>query len=285
MDATVFVKNDGFSFQEGPLQDSPGGIAFEADGPFDVDHPLPGHLGSLRKRRQCPPHLSGGTRCAQRAGDVAVGGHGAGGHTRHQGCNPSIPADFEVGQRHHPRPATWRAVTVPLSRGRLLPSFLLIACHLQPDVSGADGLVGVVSDSDGRPVAGLRVSSLETESITASDGRFAVWFKAPDQFVSFQWQGLAFQRAFDPRDEGVVVSVALPSLSDREVDCGRVRADVALMWDFGGGLVARLPIRCGDGGSARQVAPPGVPGVEKGPMGDVTVRATPAGLTLELGAL
>lgn len=158
-----------------------------------------------------------------------------------------------------------------------------LACHLRPSVSGPDGLVGNVVEAAGQPVAGLRVRSLEAEGTTGSDGHFAVWFKAPEQFVQFDWHGLSWQRRLLPSDVGRVVQIGLPPVSPRQLDCGRVRADVVLAWDLADGLRGTLPARCGRGGAWQADLPPGAPVVERGPVGDVAVRATELGIVLEMG--
>jgi hypothetical protein len=153
------------------------------------------------------------------------------------------------------------------------------ACHLQPQVSGPDGLVGVVLDGGGRPVAGVRVSSLEAEALTGADGRFAVWFKEPEQFVRFDWEGLSWQRRRLAEDDGRIVSLALPEPVAISLDCASVRRDVLLSWSVGEGLTASQPVQCADGGTRRLRAPPGVPTAAPGTL----VVRTDVGLALAEG--
>jgi hypothetical protein len=122
-------------------------------------------------------------------------------------------------------------------------------------------MVGRLIDSDGKPVAGVLVESLEAEVTSDADGRFAVQYKSPDQFVHFVFRETWYQRAYRPEDDGKVVLVTLPSTRDVEARCELgVQGTVELSWDLGEGLSARRSASCGGPpGVALGGLPPGLP--------------------------
>lgn len=121
----------------------------------------------------------------------------------------------------------------------------LAACHLSPETSGDRGMVGRVVDASGRPVVGLVVDSLEASSTTDADGRFAVWFKPPEQLVTFQTAGVGFTRRLLPAEWGQAVALALPVLKDVEVACASVAGPVALAFQLDEAMTARRVVPCG----------------------------------------
>jgi hypothetical protein len=136
-------------------------------------------------------------------------------------------------------------------------------------------MVGRLIDSDGKPAAGVLVESLEAEVTSDADGRFAVQYKSPDQFVHFVFRETWYQRAYRPEDDGKAVLVTLPSTREAEVRCELgVRGAVELAWDLGEGLSARRSVSCA-----------GTPGVVLGglPPGSPTARAAGQPIDVEEG--
>ncbi len=134
-----------------------------------------------------------------------------------------------------------------------------VACHLSPETSGDRGMVGRVVDPAGRPVVGLVVGSLEASSTTDADGRFAVWFKPPEQLVTFQTAGVGFTRRLLEAEWGQTVSIALPRLMDGEVTCVGVAGPVALAWQVDEAVQARRVVACG---ARAEMPDAGLPTVE-----------------------
>ena len=124
-------------------------------------------------------------------------------------------------------------------------------------------MVGRLVDSDGKPIAGVLVESLEAETTTDADGRFAVQYKAPDQFVHFVLHETWYQRTFLPDDEGHEVLVQLPRTGEVQARCELgLQTEIELSWDLGAGLTARRTAACGAGASASLVlggVPNGLP--------------------------
>lgn len=114
-----------------------------------------------------------------------------------------------------------------------------------PRTTSDTGMTGVVVDDGGVPVIGTSVETVEAASVTAPDGRFAVSFKAPTQFVRFTHDDVQFERHLQPDDHGKDVQIKLPALATRTVYCDAdVVCQASMSWDLGGGLKAKARVAC-----------------------------------------
>ena len=152
---------------------------------------------------------------------------------------------------------------------------LWVGCW-EPKSTGPSGMVGRVVDSGGAPIAGVLVESLEAEVASDAAGRFAVQYKAPDQFVHFVVHDTWYQRSYLPTDQGREVALQLPPLVDRQVRCAPALqgAKVELRWEWSESWSARRAVTCpaADVGSAVILSgvPAGFPQVRsEGPVGEV----------------
>ncbi len=124
-------------------------------------------------------------------------------------------------------------------------------------------MVGVLTDAGGIPIRDVRVESIEHGQRTDKEGRFAIAFKPPEQYVGFQQQHTHFRRVRREADDGKVVTIGLPRFRDAELKCKLSRpCDAELTWDLGEGLSARVNASCNPG----KITP--LPGV---PVGDPTL--------------
>ena len=142
------------------------------------------------------------------------------------------------------------------------PVLLILAACWDPKSTGPKGMVGRLVDSDGKPLAGVLVESLEAESTTDAEGRFAVQYKSPDQFVHFMFRETWYQLTYRPTDDGKVVLISLPPTRDMEARCELgVKGQIQLAWELGEGLSARRTASCSDGtmGVVLGGLPPGMP--------------------------
>ena len=147
----------------------------------------------------------------------------------------------------------------------------------EPDVTGPKGMVGRVLASDGSAVSGMLVESMEAETRTSADGRFAVQYKAPDQLVHWVWRESWYQRTYSKVDDGKVVELRLPQVRDVSLHCEVTeRCAFTLRWSLGVDFSARRSGVCDSGGVVPLAAVPDVaPSVE--------CNGIPAQLTVEAG--
>jgi hypothetical protein len=138
--------------------------------------------------------------------------------------------------------------------------WLWLACHV-PSETGPTGMVAVLSDAAGAPVVGADVTTLEEHLFTDADGRFAIQYKSPEQYVDIQVGARPidtsgapsrtvtpqFRRSYLPEDDGKVLDLRLPVRRDVRFACapGVACADPHLAWDLGGGLTATADPGCG----------------------------------------
>jgi hypothetical protein len=125
----------------------------------------------------------------------------------------------------------------------LLP--LLIAACWTPKETSATGMVGHVLDADGAPLPGLIVETEEARSETDAHGRFAVSYKSPTQFAFFEHQGVRFTRRYQPGDDGQVIDLRLPRLTQRRFSCEMdTTCEAVLTWEVAPGLEAQVRSPC-----------------------------------------
>lgn len=142
---------------------------------------------------------------------------------------------------------------------RLLP-LLALACW-SPKDTGPRSMVGTLVDPQGLPIAGVVASTLESQWTTEPDGRFAVNYKEPGRWVRFTVDGLTWQRAYTPEDDGTRVEVRLAPTRTTPVRCEASEpCQATLRWRIDERLEARASLRCAPGGGTLlPAAPLGVP--------------------------
>lgn len=124
----------------------------------------------------------------------------------------------------------------------MLSLIWLMACD--PTASGPGALVGQLTESDGTPLVGVEVTSLETRSVTDADGRFAVEFKPPDQHATIHLGLARYTRVLLPEDDGQLVQLTLPANRQTSLRC-EATCQGELRWTaLGAGLTARHPVNC-----------------------------------------
>lgn len=142
------------------------------------------------------------------------------------------------------------------------PWFLLLvttACWT-PRETGPRSMVGRVLDAAGEPIAGLSVETVESRWVTDAEGRFAVTYKEPSQWVGFQNDGVWARRTWSAKDDGTNVEIRLPELRHRTLRCELVEpCDALLAWDLADGLTVESRARCDRTESAALPTPAGAP--------------------------
>jgi hypothetical protein len=133
-----------------------------------------------------------------------------------------------------------------MKRGALVLWMLLLAGCWEPTETSSSGMAGHVLDHTGFPIVDVEVMSLEGRAITLSDGHFAVEYKAPDTYVSFDIGASTFRRNYQPADEGQVIDVQVSRLREVSIACEAMCAGRA-QWDLGGGLTVRAAVACEPG--------------------------------------
>ena len=122
----------------------------------------------------------------------------------------------------------------------------LLAC-VTPDETGHYGMVGHLKTHGGLPLAGVSVHSMEAKSVTDAAGRFAVSWKEA-RYAHFTWEDIWFKRSYQPADEGSVVEISLPPLTEQTLACDLpAPCDAELTWQLSDGLIARTTTRCEPG--------------------------------------
>lgn len=148
-------------------------------------------------------------------------------------------------------------------RRLLLPLLVLtasLACGKVRE-TGPHSMIGRVLDANGDPVAGLDVTTIESETRTDDDGRFAVTYKEPSRWVSFTLDGLRYQRAYRPDDDGTVVEIRLPATERTGLGCEfAAPCEATLTWQLGDDLEATARATCDrDEAYVLDAAPAGLP--------------------------
>src|SRR5690606_33114374 len=126
--------------------------------------------------------------------------------------------------------------------GGVLVLLLALGCD-QPEVTGPDVMVGRIVDDAGAPVGGVRVETLETSTVTDTDGTFTIRYKDPDRHVNWTTDRVHWRRLYLPGDEGQRVTIGLPPMEPRRLDC-TIDCRYTLEWSVGEGLTARVTGRC-----------------------------------------
>ena len=123
-------------------------------------------------------------------------------------------------------------------------------------------MVGHVYASDGSPISGVRIQSVEAEVRTDDKGHFAVEWKVPDTHVFFIHEGLTWARALQP-DDPKEVELRLPELGAVDLRCAPELCAAKLAWELGPGFGASVLQRCQPGAVVTlPTVPAGVPSVE-----------------------
>lgn len=124
----------------------------------------------------------------------------------------------------------------------MLVLLLALGCG-EPQVTGPNVMVGRIVDDAGAPMGGIRVETLETSAITGTDGTFVIRYKDPDRHVNWATDRVHWRRHYLPSDDGQVVTIALPPMEPRRLDCA-IDCKYTLEWTYGEGLTAQVLGRC-----------------------------------------
>ena len=121
---------------------------------------------------------------------------------------------------------------------------LLSGCWT-PKETSPTGMVGRVLDHDGNPVVGVTVESLEARMVTDAEGRFAVSYKSPTQYVFFPRDGVQFERHYRDADHHQEVELRLPTLASRNFVCELdAECEARLIWETAPGTRAVVRGTC-----------------------------------------
>jgi hypothetical protein len=136
----------------------------------------------------------------------------------------------------------------------------LLACNTPRD-TGPTSMVGTIRDPSGAPLAGVQVETLEARWTTDADGRFAVNYKEPSQWLEFQHDGVRYRRFYRPEDDGKVVDVVLPAVAPTRLACEMdASCTGTLTWTLTDGLTAQVSAPCDrDDAQTVPAAPSGAP--------------------------
>lgn len=122
---------------------------------------------------------------------------------------------------------------------------LLLTGCFEPEFTGPNGMVGRVIDAEGKPVTGLRVVSEEHGDTTDLDGRFAVQYKEPSQYVHFYYDGLWMKRQWQSDGDDLRILLRLPPLQDLEMFCELpYQCNAEFHWELEGHLEATATAKC-----------------------------------------
>ena len=122
---------------------------------------------------------------------------------------------------------------------------LMLTGCFEPEFTGPDGMVGRVIDAEGKPVRGLRVVSEEHGDTTDQDGRFAVQYKEPSQYIHFYYDGLWMKRQWQEGGDELRVLLRLPPLQDLEMFCELpYQCNAEFHWELDGHLEATATAKC-----------------------------------------
>lgn len=106
-------------------------------------------------------------------------------------------------------------------------------------------MVGRVIDAEGKPVHGLRIVSEEHGDTSDLDGRFAVQYKEPSQYVHFYYEGLWLRRRWRPEGDDLRILIRLPVLRDLEMFCDlSYQCSAEFNWNLEGNLEAVATTKC-----------------------------------------
>lgn len=131
---------------------------------------------------------------------------------------------------------------------RTLPLVLLLGACWEPKETGPTGMVGTLTASDGTPLAGVTVESVEASQKTGPDGHFAVSYKEPSRYVHFQRGGAWYRRLYRTDDEGQVVTLRMPAMDATPVTCALDDAcELVIAWELEPGFTATATLPCTPG--------------------------------------
>lgn len=163
----------------------------------------------------------------------------------------------------------------------------LAACWWFPPAStSTQGMTGTLHTSDGEPLVGHLVETVESTVQTDAEGRFGLHYKRPDTHVHFVHDGTWYRRRYVEADEGTSVRLQLPETHPLTVGCAGFTCDVELRWSLGPGFSGKQRVKCVGGDVSVERVPVGQPEVtcrETGG-GKLDVRGEVVGDRLELGA-
>ena len=121
--------------------------------------------------------------------------------------------------------------------------FMLFYGCWAPTETGPKGMVGQILSPEGSPIPGIHVNTLEERVVSDQEGRFAIQYKSPEQYIHFMWGKTWFRRPYLEADLGGVVDITLPAFSTVDLVC-QYTCDLDLQWQLPGGLEARMRSKC-----------------------------------------
>lgn len=141
-----------------------------------------------------------------------------------------------------------------------LATALLASCW-SPSTTGPTSMVGTLHDPSGAPLPGVTVDTLESSWRTDAEGTFKVNYKAAEAFLHFKHDGLRYQRAYLPADEGTQVRLTLPRTRPSTLVChGVPPCKAELVWELEEGFQTTLRAPCDiDEPHPVEALPPGPP--------------------------
>lgn len=106
-------------------------------------------------------------------------------------------------------------------------------------------MVGRLVDVEGLPVTGVRIQTEEHGSVTDEQGKFAVQYKEPSQYVHFYHQGLWYKRLWQGEQDSERVVLKLPAVRDMEMFCDLdFPCEVEYEWELADHLTAVARSKC-----------------------------------------
>jgi hypothetical protein len=154
---------------------------------------------------------------------------------------------------------------------RHLPLLFLVTACWAPKDTGPRSMIGRLLDANGQPLAGVKVESVESESVTDADGNFAINYKEPQQYLFFTHEDVWYKLTYQPGvDDGHPVELRLPKTRTRFVRCLHDPCDAKVVWTLGDGFEATARTRCDQEATVR----PRVPDVAAEPTGTCRASAT-----------
>ncbi len=137
-------------------------------------------------------------------------------------------------------------------------ALLFLAACWTPKETGPRSMIGHLFDAAGDPIEGVRVESVESHWKSEPDGRFAINYKEPQQYVLFEHDELSYSREYRGAiDDGHDIRIQLPETTERTITCyARQPCDAKLTWTLDDGLKATARVRCApDDGPIKATVP------------------------------
>ena len=120
----------------------------------------------------------------------------------------------------------------------------LIACN-KPTTTGPTSMIGVLHNDDGTPAKGVAIHTLEAQTVTDDEGKFAVTYKEPSQWVQVEPGDIVLRRKWSAADNDQTVDITLPALSLVPVGCSLpAPADLRVRWNLGPHTTAESRFHC-----------------------------------------